>query len=1203
MIKVLLFSSLLCVLIVTIVAAEELPTIVEEIYNKTLTQYVPKSVTCNLKYITNDAEADIRNINKFFELGLSEEVIEKYAKIIEDEVYPSYRDGFCDEESYLLFLFNKLNLAIEEQQIDKLLSYIYDLKDIKLANDNLEEPDNNRLYDEDIKTLNSINNLIMDTADILIGDTFIIVIFVDDPSHTWIDSERTNALNKISETKNWMEQNDPSTANVVVLYGYYNTQISSDPYDCQGDYYCECRDWMNEAVGNLGFTDSNSNDYKIDEINNFIKNYYGVDNVFPIFMIKNAGWFGADSSYSCSGEYIPRIALFYYELCFIFCSAHESDAYIHESLHAFSADDEYAGPWACDNVDDCNREVRWGYTNGNCDYCPGTQNSIMKCCGPGTSYWASPYTKGQIGWGDHDSDNTLDPLDRCMYNSGYYCNGCAAPSCSTCMQAYCPTSGGTPYCISSPSTTQCGTDYYEYGCPWGNNLSNDTGMKLHDYHCNGAGSCLDYPQNWQVDESCNSSEFCYWDGQGQGDNNYYCNIVCIDDDKDGFNVTGSTCGPVDCNDSNNNTNPGATEICDNLDNDCDNMIDEGLLMTFYQDTDLDGYGNLDISQTACIQPEGYVTDNTDCDDTDANIHPGADEICNGKDDDCNPDGLDEADVDGDTYMVCEGDCDDNNSAINPGALEICDNLDNDCNNETADGQSEDWFNTNCDGLDNDLCEEGMYSCTTGVQICSDVSANNIELCNGLDDDCNNETVDGSGETTPLNKKQEGICLGSKQICNGNWTDNYNLSGYETVENSCDGLDNDCDSNIDENITKTFYEDSDGDGYGNLDISQIACEQPDGYILDNSDCNDDNSSINPNSDDSNCNNIDDNCNDLIDEAYNSISTSCGVGACYNSGVKDCINGSEIDSCVAGTPVNETCNSLDDDCDNLTDEDPICVDYCNINITKPENMKNYNDDKVEFNISLTNKFNYLRYIDLNDKKPKNKTLCRNCDNYGVSKKRTVGFDDGFRNLTLYATNKSDPNKTCYGYVNFFVDETKPRILNQEPRDKRYCNGNFRVSYDEEFLKKVYLHYQNITVIREDCESGKKEWCDFNVSLGGFEGQNINFYFGVEDTFWKIPSKRSYTCKVDTTPAKINWLETNVSGRYVYFNISLDSKAKGITYVDNADPKKKEKTLCSWCTEYGASKVKKKSFSKRNYTLTVLTEDEAGNRDSRETSFIVV
>jgi hypothetical protein len=94
----------------------------------------------------------------------------------------------------------------------------------------------------------------------------------------------------------------------------------------------------------------------------------------------------------------------------------------------------------------------------------------------------------------------------------------------------------------------------------------------------------------------------------------------------------------DCNDANSDIYPTADEYCNGLDEDCDLAIDEGLvLFTYYQDIDGDGYGNTAVTVTACAPPAGYVTVSGDCLDTNASAYPGATEVCNGINDDC--DGL------------------------------------------------------------------------------------------------------------------------------------------------------------------------------------------------------------------------------------------------------------------------------------------------------------------------------------------------------------------------------------------------------------------------------------------------------------------------------------------------------------------------------------------------------------------------------------
>src|SRR6185295_2743344 len=91
---------------------------------------------------------------------------------------------------------------------------------------------------------------------------------------------------------------------------------------------------------------------------------------------------------------------------------------------------------------------------------------------------------------------------------------------------------------------------------------------------------------------------------------------------------------TDCDDSHAAVNPGATEVCNGVDDDCDASVDEGVQTTFYADADGDTYGDASSTTLACTVPSGYVSDNTDCEDNDASVNPGATEVCNGIDDDC-----------------------------------------------------------------------------------------------------------------------------------------------------------------------------------------------------------------------------------------------------------------------------------------------------------------------------------------------------------------------------------------------------------------------------------------------------------------------------------------------------------------------------------------------------------------------------------------
>jgi hypothetical protein len=170
---------------------------------------------------------------------------------------------------------------------------------------------------------------------------------------------------------------------------------------------------------------------------------------------------------------------------------------------------------------------------------------------------------------------------------------------------------------------------------------------------------------------------------------------------------GFSANNLDCDDNNIAVNPGATEICNTIDDDCDTFIDEGVQSTFYADTDGDGFGDAGSPTLACAAPPGFVTDNTDCNDGNPSVNPGATEVCNGVDDDCDT-VIDDGvlltfyqDADGDGFgnagaptLACTAppgfvsnstDCNDGNASINPGATEVCNGTDDDCDGNVDEG--------------------------------------------------------------------------------------------------------------------------------------------------------------------------------------------------------------------------------------------------------------------------------------------------------------------------------------------------------------------------------------------------------------------------------------------------------------------------------------------------------------------------------------
>ena len=183
--------------------------------------------------------------------------------------------------------------------------------------------------------------------------------------------------------------------------------------------------------------------------------------------------------------------------------------------------------------------------------------------------------------------------------------------------------------------------------------------------------------------------------------------ILTDNDGDGF------LSDEDCDDSDPQINPGAEELCDGFDNNCNNQADEDVTESFFVDSDGDGFGNANISTEACEAPSGFVSNGTDCDDAEELSYPGAEELCDGMDNDCN-DEIDEgmgqvfyADADGDGFgsadavveacQISDGlstlaeDCDDLNPDINPLAQEQCDEVDNNCDGQVDEGVTSTFY--------------------------------------------------------------------------------------------------------------------------------------------------------------------------------------------------------------------------------------------------------------------------------------------------------------------------------------------------------------------------------------------------------------------------------------------------------------------------------------------------------------------------------
>ncbi|MHB8876415.1 MAG: putative metal-binding motif-containing protein [Myxococcaceae bacterium] len=301
---------------------------------------------------------------------------------------------------------------------------------------------------------------------------------------------------------------------------------------------------------------------------------------------------------------------------------------------------------------------------------------------------------------------------------------------------------------------------------------------------------------------------------------------CIDNDGDGIAGTGSCAAvsPVDCKDTDPNVFPGGPELCDGVDNNCDGTADENVgYRDFFPDGDADGFGAKGSTPEKSCEAgvPGKVANQGDCLDSDPAVKPGVTELCNGRDDNCDgssDEGLTFTDYypdfDGDTYgsssaaavSACQAiagkvtdhsDCNDSNGSIRPGAAEVCNNQDDNCDGTPDEGNP--GGGGACDTGQAGVCAAGASTCQSGTLNCVRNTGPSAELCDGLDNNCNNQVDEAF-----TNKGQ--ACTSGAGVCarTGTYGCKADLTGTECSATAgsptaaaCDGLDNDCDGVVDE----------------------------------------------------------------------------------------------------------------------------------------------------------------------------------------------------------------------------------------------------------------------------------------------------------------------------------------------------------------------------------------------------------------------